>query len=274
VILRNAFLCIQGVVLATFLLTMAIPKPVLAEVGAKSLFIKYEDEGLSPSSKPKPSIKQQKNTTKSIKQKPSVNHPMAKNDFIGLQYWINLQEGNGRSRRVTTSHNFHSGDSIKLHIKSKSSGYLYVINQDSTGQQTYLYPTKGQEAHLIEPGLTYTIPARGAIRFDDVPGNEKLTIALAKYPITQTNSGLKPKESIANNSEQAIYSACASTKGMFVDDSKVNIDCIRNHYSAGTKGMFSEEDTVSTEPASYSVLPSSSLNEGKVMIVDFNLVHR
>jgi hypothetical protein len=263
---KKSFIFAKSIFLSTFLISMIIPKSVLAEADAKSLFIKYEED-FSQSNKSKPVNKSQKTQTKNV-------ILQTKNDFIGLQYWIELLDANGRSHRVTTSHNFSSGDSIKLKIKSKSSGYLYVINQDITGQQTYLYPTKGQEAELIKPGVTLTIPAKGAIRFDDVAGNEKLTLALAKYPIIQPTTGLRSKESSANITGQAMYSACANSKGMFVDESKVNMDCIRNNYIAGTKGMFSEEDTTSTEPASYSVLPSSSLKEGKVMIVDINLVHR
>ncbi len=195
-----------------------------------------------------------------------------------MQYWIDLQEDDGSSRRVTTSHNFRSGDRIKLRIKSSSSGYLYVINQDSAGQQTYLYPAKGQESELIEPGMLYTIPVRGTIRFDNVPSNEKITVALAKFPLTQPSSASTSTESTASSNGPSPYSACtdstAGTKRLFIDESNVITDCIRKNYSAGTKGMYSEEDSISAEPASYSVLPASSLNEGKVMFVDFNLIHR
>jgi hypothetical protein len=269
---------VNFIVLVSFFNTLIFSVPVLAEAGAKSLFISIDDNDLSSSNKSKPTISHTKKITRNKKQPANKSASDLPSDYTGLQYWIDLQADNGQSRRVTTSHNFQSGDRIKLQIKSGSSGYLYVINQDSSGQQTYLYPPKGEQSELIEPGTLYTIPVRGSIRFDNVPSNEKITVALSKFPILQSDLSSTSKTNLINSSEQSPYSACADsnagTKRLYIDESSVITDCIRKNYSAGTKGMYSEEDTHSNEPASYSVLPASSLNEGKVMFVDFNLIHR
>jgi hypothetical protein len=247
---------------------------VVAESGAKSLFISIDDNKTSSPIRSKSPNNATKKNSRTQKQPVEANQT----DYTGLQYWIDLQDDNGGSRRVTTSHNFTSGDRIKLRIKSNSSGYLYVINQDATGQQTYLYPANGQKSELIQPGMVYTIPDRGTIRFDNVPSNEKITVALAKFPLAQLSSGSAPQESMANPHGQTPYAACkdnsSGTKRLYIDESNLITDCIRKNYSAGTKGMYSEEDTASNEPASYSVLPADSLNDGKVMFVDFNLIHR
>lgn len=276
--MKNNFIGINGIVLTTVMVTPLIPVSGFAEAGAKSLFIRIDDKDLSPASNSKPVVRNPKKTTRKKRHQFNANAPATKVEYSGLQYWIDLQEDNGRSRRVTTSHTFRSGDRIKLQVKSRSSGFLYVINQDASGQQTSLYPAKGQEPKLIQPGVIYTIPAHGTIRFDNTPGNEKITVALAKYPITQPGSGSASKESEANFAGQTMYAACSDstpgTKRLFIDESNGLTDCIRKNYSAGAKGMYSEEDAVSPEPASYSVFPASLLNEGKVMFVDFNLVHR
>jgi len=38
--------------------------------------------------------------------------------------------------------------------------------------------------------------------------------------------------------------------------------------------MMLEEDTSSAQPASYSMIPAASLDQGQVMFVDFTLNHR
>jgi Domain of unknown function (DUF4384) len=151
------------------------------------------------------------------KRNAKVTIATAPNDFSGLQYWIDLLENNSGSRRVTSSHNFRSGDSIKLQIKSGISGFLYVINQEASGNQTYLYPLKGQQSDLIEPGMQFTIPERGSIRFDDVPGNEKIIVALAKIPILKSYLTSALKEKMNSSTVQSPNEACANNQVMFVD---------------------------------------------------------
>lgn len=260
--------------LTTLLVALLFPMTVVAESGAKSLFISIDDNENSTPIRSKSPNHATKKVSRSKKQPIEAKHP----DYTGLQYWIDLQDDNGGSRRVTTSHNFTSGDRIKLRIKSNSSGYLYVINQDASGQQTYLYPANGQKSELIQPGMVYTIPDRGTIRFDNIPSNEKITVALAKFPLAQPSNIAATQESMPYSNGQTPYGACtdnsSGSKRLYIDESNVITDCIRKNYSAGTKGMYSEEDTASNEPASYSVLPADSLNNGKVMFVDFNLIHR
>jgi hypothetical protein len=275
--MKNHIINAKSLVLASYLVTLTFPVSVLAEAGAKSLFISIDDNDSSSANKSKPLISNSKKSPRNKKHQFSTNTSASSSEYTGLQYWIDLQDDKGQSRRVTTSHNFRSGDRIKLQIKSGSSGYLYVINQDTSGQQTYLYPPKGQQSELIEQGMLYTIPVRGTIRFDNVPSNEKITVALSKFPILQSDLASASKENMTSSTEPSPYSACADnnagTKKLYIEESIGITDCIRKNYSAGTKGMYSEEDTHSNEPASYSVLPASSLNEGKVMFVDFNLIH-
>lgn len=277
-LMKNHIINAKSLVLASFLVTLTMPVSVLAEAGAKSLFISIDDNDLPSANKSKPVTSVTKKTSRNKKHKFSTNASATPSDYTGLQYWIDLQDDNGQSRRVTTSHNFRSGDRIKLQIKSGTSGYLYVINQDTSGQQTYLYPPKDQQSELIQPGMLYTIPVRGTIRFDNVPSNEKITVALSKFPILQPDLTSAYNANMTSSTEPSPYSACADNnagaKRLYIDESSVITDCIRKNYSAGTKGMYSEEDTHSNEPASYSVLPAASLNEGKVMFVDFNLIHR
>jgi hypothetical protein len=189
--------------------------------------------------------------------------PTTQKNYVGLQYWIDLIEPDGGSKRVTPGHIFHSGDKIKFRIISKSSGYLYIENLGTSGNKHRLYPKNGQESILINPGLTYTVPEDSYIKFDDGAGSEKITIALAKIPIINDISE-------TSATQEHAFSNC---KDLFVEDN--GIECLRNRYSASSKDLFFEEDTKSIDkPASYSVLPESELDKGKIMFVDFKLNHR
>lgn len=279
-----------------------LPAQTFAEAGAKSMFaddtssVMMSDDSVSPaqnSSAVKPKSKAVPVLAK--KSRASDDSDYAENEvaesnvlptsYSGVQYWIDLQEPNGRTHKVTTSHTFHSGDGIKLQIKSKTAGYLYVMNQDASGQVTPLYPPQGQSPAMIQANTTYTIPSRGAIRFDNVPGNEKVTIALAKYPIPSASNSAQsasPSGMTSVSYSADAYNDCASnhsgagSKGMFAEESggSSGMDCIRKNHNAGSKGMFAEEDSASAEPASYSVVPTAALEAGDVLFIDFNLSHR
>ena len=250
----------------------------LAESGAKSMFA--DDNStvmMTEEEKPKDNVVKKTKTKTKTK---SIELTTAANDsdsYAGLQYWIDLEDANGQLSRVTSKHVFQSGDGIKLQIKSKTSGYLYVLNQDVTGRTTPLFPLNGQNAY-IEAGMTRTIPDHGAIRFDNIAGKEKVSIALSKFPVNGPASSSptaqqKPETLVSYN--DCSQNGPAGSKGMFADTDGIGVDmsCIRSNHSAGSKGMFTEEDTVSAQPASYSVLPSTDLNQGKVLFVDFYLDH-
>jgi hypothetical protein len=287
---RKRYNTIHRTLMVMVMGTLTFPSLVLAEAGAKSMFadegtsvMMGDDVGITKTSYSKPKAKVRVVSERTPHQ--SISNGIVDTgpvNYAGLQYWIDLQDANGHSRQVTTGYTFHSGDGIKLKIKSKTAGYLYVLNQDASGQKTPLYPTKGRESGLIDANMTYTIPPSGLIRFDSNPGNEKVTIALSKYPIIQSNSDssdTSARATTASYDGQSVYSDCTSSgagsKGMYAEENNSSsIDCIRNNHSAGSKGMFAEEDTSSAEPASYSVIPSSVMEEGKVLFIDFILNHR
>ena len=278
----------QLATISIVLASLSCPTLALAEAGAKSMF---SDEGtsvmMSDDDAAQPKTVAAKKSTGTVAKasastvaRASTSAPTS-NGYAGVQYWVDLQEPNGRTRPVTTNHDFRSGDGIKLQIRSKTAGYLYVLNQDASGQVTPLYPAGGRPAELIQPNVTYTIPNRGVIRFDNVPGVEKVTIALAKYPVNQLIPGYSPdapqavQASYSNDSYSDCAGSGAGSKGMAVDeDGASGMDCIRNNHGAGSKGMMLEEDTSSAQPASYSMIPAASLDQGQVMFVDFTLNHR
>ncbi|MDO9105806.1 MAG: DUF4384 domain-containing protein [Methylovulum sp.] len=245
---------------------------------AKVLFI---DDGTSIPYSNDPILQNQSPQRLIGSKKPqATKHPVASNarpiSYAGLQYWIDLVDEEGKIKEsVTTRHAFHSGDRIKLRIKSKTEGYLYVLDQYDK-ETIPLYPAEGEPSGLIQPKMTYTIPAERSFRFDNKTGIEKVTILLTKYPLPMAlpYSANKPSENFIRPSN---YVACTDngigSKGMYSEEISSRFDCMRSNYGAGSKGMISEDDSSSQEPASYTVLPADALDKGQVIFVDFYLSH-
>lgn len=290
--IKRRYKPINNILITTLLAALAAPTLVMAEAGSKSMF---SDDGASvmmnddaPAAAPartKPKARVASPSPIAAPQARSSYQPAAASavNLAGIEAWIDLQDSSGRLRRVSPSYTFRSGDGIKLQVKSKTDGYLYVFNQDAAGQVTPLYPTNGQPSGLIQANTIYSIPPRGMIYFDNQPGSEKVTIALAKYPLPtlDTSYSSAPAGTPAGYSSPSRYDDCAGgssgagSKGMFASDSGSSVNCLRSNHSAGSKGMFTqEEDTSSPQPASYTAAPADVLDQGDVLFVDFNLNHR
>jgi hypothetical protein len=67
---------------------------------------------------------------------------------------------------------FHTNDRVRFRLKSQVSGYLYVLNHESQGTKTWLYPRPGTpRSNQIDASLTYVIPdTKGYFSVGGVPG--------------------------------------------------------------------------------------------------------
>src|SRR5579871_4062143 len=109
-------------------------------------------------------------------------------DQIGIRYALLLRDSDGHYNEVSPSTIFHDGDHLRLSVMANQPGYLYVIEQGSTGSWNSIYPGKrmagAESANRIEPGRVYQIPdGKGAFRFDQNPGEEKLFLVLSRERI-------------------------------------------------------------------------------------------
>jgi hypothetical protein len=113
----------------------------------------------------------------------------------GLRYWIELVR-NGQMTRVTNKHQFASGDRIRFHIRSNIDGYAYILlSSGSRGEQSVLFgdPKSGDDNH-VERGREYELPSDGYLKFDDNPGQEKLTLLLSRSQMDAQAFLNKPTE--------------------------------------------------------------------------------
>jgi hypothetical protein len=111
---------------------------------------------------------------------------------LGLRYTLLQRDSSDRYVEVLPSTVFHSGDHVKLSVMANNSGYLYIIQQGSSGNWSPIFP--GQDAakgsNYIEPGQVYEIPNDGAFELNKQPGKERLFILLSVNPINDLDGAI------------------------------------------------------------------------------------
>lgn len=98
---------------------------------------------------------------------------------IGVKTTVLLTR-DGETTSVAPSHEFKSGDKVKLAFTPSTDGYVYWLAKGTSGNYTMLYPSPQAGAdNSVKRNVEYTVPAKGAFKFDDTPGNEELLCILS-----------------------------------------------------------------------------------------------
>jgi len=156
----------------------------------------------------------------------------ASGSYHGLTYWIE-RIGRSGTQRVGPSTVFKSGDRIRIHVRSNRSGYLYVVNQGSSGRGSFLFPTSANADEYVEANRVYTIPVSGHIRFDDQPGEEIVWLFLSQRPLPVDVPGQNRRlESRRFAAKEADYNPCGS-KDLVVESP----DALQTSCGAGSKDL-------------------------------------
>ncbi len=106
--------------------------------------------------------------------------------MAGLRYAVIQQVEPGREAGVDPAREFHSGDRVRFEFESNLDGYLYVIQQGSSGTWRVLFPDAriNGGTNRVQKGTPYSVPAGSRyFVFNEVPGNEKLMVFLCKSPL-------------------------------------------------------------------------------------------
>lgn len=95
---------------------------------------------------------------------------------------------------------FGTGDQVRFRFRSNFSGYLYVVNQGSSGESITLFPS--QEAgkdNRVEAGKEYLIPSteQGAFRLTGPAGFDSVYWIVAPVKIAMEGSSAKPADASA-----------------------------------------------------------------------------
>ena len=119
---------------------------------------------------------------------------------LGLRYSVLKQRDDGTYQEISPASVFHAGDRIRLSLMSNQPGYLYVVEQGSSGKWIPLYPAGSADvdSNRLAAGKEYIVPGKGAWEFKGEAGEERLFVLLSREPETDLSAMI---ESLRNRKE-------------------------------------------------------------------------
>jgi hypothetical protein len=106
---------------------------------------------------------------------------------LGMRYSILKRDTSGDYAEVDQDTRFQTGDQIRVLVESNDTGYLYVVQQGTSGKWETLFPNEevGGGSNRIDRGQIHTLPAPGSVFTMRPPaGTERLFIVLSRQPET------------------------------------------------------------------------------------------
>ena len=89
---------------------------------------------------------------------------------------------------------FKAGDRVRLAFESNIDGYLYVVQEGSSGRWAVMFPHPDSNGgrNTIRRGAEYMVPPDGWFQFDENVGTELLFVVLSKEPLSELPGFAKP----------------------------------------------------------------------------------
>jgi serine/threonine-protein kinase len=106
----------------------------------------------------------------------------------GLRYRLTRRTPDGAESDVDPAATiFHSGDRVRFTFESNIAGFLYVVQQGSSGRWTVLFPGPNINGgrNAVERAAEYQVPSGDWFLFDANPGTEQLFVLLSREPLQQ-----------------------------------------------------------------------------------------
>jgi Domain of unknown function (DUF4384) len=108
---------------------------------------------------------------------------------LGLRYALLKAGEGGKLSEVSPETTFHSGDKVKISLMANQTGYIYIIQQGSSGNWRPLFPAQGDlpESNRVEAGHVYQVPSENSgksFQFNQQTGEERLFILLSRQAVS------------------------------------------------------------------------------------------
>ena len=117
---------------------------------------------------------------------------------IGLGYTIFMRDASGRGIRVEPTHEFHTGDRVRLALEPSVDGYLYIFDSEDGGPPKMIYPDPRLDAgdNWIEAHVPIEVPSSDEseerlrwFEFYGQPGGDRIYIITTREPLPIVPTG-------------------------------------------------------------------------------------
>jgi hypothetical protein len=196
---------------------------------------------------------------------------------LGIRYTILKINADNSTTEVPADTVFHSGDRIRFSIEPNAAGYLYIINQGSSGTWKPMFPSPDLDEgnNKVEGFRPYTMPPKSRLAFDTTAGTENLFLVFSRQPepdLEQMIYSLQGKKSATATPEEPAH--MDKNLVMAVNIGNPMVDRLRNAYS---RDLIVEKVDPNTpgerkETAMYVVNPTGGADSR--VVADLHLVHQ
>jgi hypothetical protein len=197
---------------------------------------------------------------------------------LGLRYTVLKLAAGDTPTEVPTDTVFHAGDRIRFSVEANAPGYLYIVNQGSSGNWKPMFPSAEIEDgnNRIEGWRPYTMPPKSRLAFDSTVGTENLFIVLSLQPEPDLESMIYSLQGKKKAAAAAPEAPVQSSKELIMAANISNsaVDRMRAVYA---RDLIIEKVDPNTpgdkkETAVYVVNPSGSADSR--VVADLHLVHQ
>jgi hypothetical protein len=197
---------------------------------------------------------------------------------LGLRYTI-TKLIDGKMAEVSPESVFRAGDRIKITVVPNSPGYLYIINQGSSGTWKPIFPSPEIEDgnNRVDGFRDYAMPPKSRMIFDSQPGTERLFVVLSREPEPDFEQLIYSLQTPRTKPSAAEPETPAKTPPRTMVAANISNDTVgrlRNVYARDLVVEKVDEETPGEkqEKAVYVVNPSGSANSR--VVADIVLVHQ
>jgi hypothetical protein len=197
---------------------------------------------------------------------------------LGLRYTILKLAADNTPAEVPNDTVFHAGDRIRFSVETNAAGYLYIVNQGSSGTWKPMFPSAEIEDgnNRIEGWRPYAMPPKSRLAFDSTAGTENLFIVFSLQPEPDLEGLIYSLQGMKKGTAAAPEAPVQSSKALIVAANISNsaVDRMRAVYA---RDLIIEKVDPNTpgdkkETAVYIVNPTGSADSR--VVADLHLVHQ
>ena len=141
--------------------------------------------------------------------------------LAGLRYQVLQRVGESTERHADADTVFRSGDEVRFAFESNADGYLYVVQQGTSGNWTVLFPHPDVNGgrNKVTAFQRQLIPSDFWFEFDERPGSERIFVLFSKTPYATLPGFDRPVTSVETIPDASVKAAASTiqTRDLIVE---------------------------------------------------------